>query len=218
VNNVWTTTSGTPWNLTCAWHIVMCSGSATWYTLQACNLWSTTVWTTSTSYGNYFQWGNNYASTSAWPTTSTLADATGYWPWNYYSSTSFILWSDSYRFDWTTVQNDNLWWNTTDTPVARQWPCANGYHVPSQPEWSGIVSAWWWGTNGTNMQTSLKMPFTGRRFRSGGTFLNGDYFGRYWSSSPISAYGYQLYLDSSNINASGDDFRANGFSVRCFKN
>jgi len=112
------------------------------YTISSCNVWATiagTDWTV--SWWLYFQWWNNYGSTSNWPTTSTLADATWYGPWNYYSSTSFINRWAAYRNDWTTIQNDNLWWNTIDTPLwtnisVRQWPCANWYHVPSNAEWS----------------------------------------------------------------------------------
>ena len=42
--------------------------------------------------------------------------------------------------------------------------------------------------------------------------------GNYWSSSPNGTNGYNLNFNSTAINPSNNNNRANGFSVRCFKN
>jgi hypothetical protein len=68
------------------------------------------------------------------------------------------------------------------------------------------------------MQTSLKMPFAGYRSRDNGAFSYGGSYGRYWSSSPNGANGYNLGFYSSYIGPSSNYGRAIGFSVRCFKN
>ena len=86
------------------------------------NLWATTVYNdwdtlTESNMGYMYQWWNNYWFPSIWTisnTSSTQVDASAYWPntdnW-YYSSDTFIIWSN----DWSSVINVDLWWNTTGT-------------------------------------------------------------------------------------------------------
>ena len=64
--------------------------------------------------GNMYQWGNNYWFPSTGTisnTSSTQVDASTYWPWNYYSSSTFIYGS----FNWSSAQNDDLWWDTSNS-------------------------------------------------------------------------------------------------------
>lgn len=89
------------------------------------NLWATTTyeydiygWGTEptrsqANCGNFFQRWNNYKFPYSWTvsTSSTKVDASAYWPWNYYSSSTFITWT----WDWSSVQNDNLRWGVTWT-------------------------------------------------------------------------------------------------------
>lgn len=83
------------------------------------NLWATTVyndWDTLTQANmwNMYQWWNNYWFPSTWTisnTSSTQVDASSYWPTNPYLSDTFITWSN----DWSSVYNDDLWWDTTGT-------------------------------------------------------------------------------------------------------
>ena len=72
------------------------------------NLWATTVynlWDTKAESNcwKYFQRWNNYMFPYAWTnnTSTTLVDATWYWPWNYYSSDTFVCVTD--------VLGDNSW-------------------------------------------------------------------------------------------------------------
>ena len=107
------------------WLISITSNWTTWYTIQDKNLWATTVYNngntlTQANMGNIYQWWNNYWFPSTWSvtTSSTKVNASAYWPWNYYSSSTFIIRSD----DWSSVKNDNLrWWVTwIVTPVELQ--------------------------------------------------------------------------------------------------
>lgn len=95
-----------------------------WLTIADKNLWATTVynnWDT-LSEANcwyYYQWGNNYGFPFTWTVTNspTQVDASAYWPWNYYNSSTFITVND-----WSTVQNDNLrWWVTQWVWVSWDW-------------------------------------------------------------------------------------------------
>ena len=71
----------------------------------------------------YQRW-NNYWFPSTWTisnTSSTQVDASTYWPWNYYSSGTFITWNQ----DWSSVQNDDLrWWTTW---ITKKWNVTDVY-------------------------------------------------------------------------------------------
>ena len=111
----WTLWSaGIFWNQT-AW-LISITDWTTGYTIMDKNLWATSVyndWNTLTQANmwNMYHWWNNYWFPSTWSvsTSSTQVDASNYWPWNYYSSSTFIKWSN----DWSIVHNDNLWWGET---------------------------------------------------------------------------------------------------------
>lgn len=100
------------------WVISLSSDWTTWYTLMDKNLWATTVynyWNTLTdaNCGNLFQRWNNYAfpwgkSSDSITSSSTKVNVTWYWPWNYYSSSTWITknpWQDSAN-NW----NNLRWW------------------------------------------------------------------------------------------------------------
>lgn len=107
------------------WLISSSSDWQTWITIMDKNLWATTVWNnwdtlSETNCGKYFQWWNNYSFPWIWnsetiTTSSTKIDASTYWPWNYYSSSTFITVSSS-PYNWDTTSNWNLrWWETNWT-------------------------------------------------------------------------------------------------------
>lgn len=117
----WTVINGTLWSAwifwdTVNWLISITGDGTTWYTIQDKNLWATTVYNngdtlTQANMWNMYQWWNNYWFPSTWnvATSSTQVNAQNYWPWNYYSSSTFITRST----DWSYVHNDNLrWWVT----------------------------------------------------------------------------------------------------------
>lgn len=126
-NSNWTVITGTLWSAwifrnQVAWLISITSDWSTGYTIMDKNLWATTVynyWDT-LSQANcwyFFQRWNNYWFPRTWPTTtsSTAIDTEWYWPWNYYSSSTFITIS----WDWSNPSNNDLrWWVTGIT----KWP------------------------------------------------------------------------------------------------
>ena len=93
--------------------------SSVWITITDKNLWATTIynsWDTASEANcwKFYQWGNNYWFPFTWSitTSSTRVDASSYWPWNYYSSSTFIT-NSTNPADWSSVQNGNLrWWVT----------------------------------------------------------------------------------------------------------
>lgn len=118
----WTIITWTLWSAWIFWNqskwLISITNWTTWYTIQDKNLWATTVYNdgdtlTQANMWNMYQWWNNYwfpSTDTISNTSSTKVDASTYWPWNYYSSSTFIKTWDA---DWSSVQNDNLrWWVT----------------------------------------------------------------------------------------------------------
>ncbi len=194
--------------------IIVCSGVWTWYTLSACNIWTTTAWTSATSYWQYFQWWNNFWSLIWWTTSTSQVNASTYWPWNYYSSSpNFIMWFS----DWTNPQNNNLWWDTLDNTTTRQWPCATWYHIPNQSEWAWVVSAGWWGTSWLNMSNALKLPKAWLRNRSWAWAFEVGISWHYWSTTPYLTNANRLNFTDTTLLVNNFG-RWHGFPIRCFKN
>ena len=101
------------------WLISVSWDGTTWYTIMDKNLWATTVynsWDTlsESNCGWHFQRWNNYMFPFTWSVTTSwdMVDASTYWPWNYYSSSTFITRSGS-PYRWDSTDNWNLrWWVT----------------------------------------------------------------------------------------------------------
>lgn len=112
--------------------------SSDWYariTMSDKNLWATEVWNswdelTAANCGNYYQWWNNYGFPFTWPTTisTTQVDASGYWPGNYYSSSTYIGIDSSGSGNWDSSRNTNLWW--WDNPTWTQCSLTISAQVP----------------------------------------------------------------------------------------
>ena len=123
VLKAWTWNAGIFWSST-LWLISISSNGTTWITLADKNLWATTVyndWDTQTeaNCGKYYQWGNNYGFPFTWSvtTSSTKVNAGSYWPWNYYSSSTFITVNTWAPNSWDSSNNNNLrWWVDWNIP------------------------------------------------------------------------------------------------------
>ncbi len=175
------------------------------------NLGATQVATSSTdtaSYGSYYQWGRgvdgHQVPTSA--TTATLSSTDS--PGNGY----FIL-APNTPNDWRSPQNENLWQGVSGVNN----PCPVGFRLPTQVEWSALVSLASITNSVTAYNSSLKLPLAG--YRSGGSAALGSQgsYGFYWSSSPNGTDSYYLGFTASGVGPAGDVNRAFGFSVRCVK-
>lgn len=209
------------------WLISLSSDWTNWITIADKNLWATQVynnWDTlsEANCGKYYQWWNNYWFPFTWAvtTSSTQVNAQNYWPWNYYSSSTFIIW---WWNDWSSVQNDNLWWWVTWTNDAMQWPCDEWYHIPSNTELQTLVNTWivlgawssrWW----KNFRIKMKIPFAGCRYYNSSNTINQGSYGFYWSTNAInSANIYTLNFSNGTLNYQDAYSRTYGCSIRPFK-
>lgn len=161
------------------------------------NIWATTVYNSwdTVSQSNcwyYYQWGNNYWFPVSWPvnTSSSQVNAQNYWPWNYYSSSTYITWQSSNW--WDSSNNANLWWWTTDTYEARRWPCSSWYHIPSYTERGNLstllFTSLWLTKNWLTLATYLKLP-------------PNWYISSEWWTTPNWMWIYRHYWSSNNVNA-----------------
>ena len=109
------------------------------FTISDRNLWASTYYDMYSSppmyayQWNVYEWWNNYpfnAQPEMLITSSTPVNTTWYWPWNYYYDNVYTIWNSDAR--WDIPNNDNLWWDTTDTELARRWPCQEWWHIPSR--------------------------------------------------------------------------------------
>lgn len=210
---------------TTAWLISISSDWQNRITIQDKNLWASTVyndWDTLSEANcwKYFQWWNNYGFAWTWSvtTSSTKVDASNYWPWNYYSSSTFITTNIT---DWSSVQNDNLWW-WQYTPIKRVTIRPNGQEKQIRPVWrlpaeyqevEYIQSSWTqyfnvWTTFNTNYKvvadlqmlnsTSDQVPFGVKQ-------ASGWYTYKYWINVDnnlfyISAWSADWKTFSANTN------------------
>ena len=191
------------------------------------NLWASTVyneWDTLSEANcwKYYQWWNNYGFPYTWAvtTSSTQVDASTYWPWNYYSSSTFITASSS-PYERSSVQNDNLWGAVTWTNEAMQWPCPNGFHVPQTAETQalidimtaiGIINTQW-----NSYSEYLKIPFSGYRHRNS-TIYEVDNFALFWTSSPKDDYASYFEIGPDAVITNKRNGRSYALSIRPFKN
>ena len=206
------------------WEITMVNWQWS-FTIMDKNLWATIVysdWDTlsEANCGKYYQRWNNYWFPRTWnvTTSSTQVDTTWYWPWNYYSSSTFIQW-----YGWINPTNDNLRWDSTDTEAARQWPCPNWYHIPSETEWKNFIKMFKIirpnAHSNTDFKNTFAIPQAGNRnpLRSV-TQYQGSY-ATYWSSSPSSEWWVTIMrFDNHSSQRVADDYSSYGYSIRPFKN
>ena len=124
-DSTWTAIQWTVWGNGIFWNqtdwLISIIYSTNKITISDKNCWATTVynsWNTlsEANCGKYYQWGNNYWFPYSWSvtTSSTRVNASTYWPWNYYESSTFITWTSG----WDSSANQNLWWYVTwNVPV-----------------------------------------------------------------------------------------------------
>jgi hypothetical protein len=177
------------------------------YAVKACNVWAEYAW----DYGSFFQWGENIA----WDASTGVTGSNNCtWNRDTQSCTTPSLLSWSSTVSDTTSGGIDRWFDYGDT----RWPCAPGYRVPTQTDWSAIVSAGWWGTNGSVILSALQLPLAWLRNSSGGGRLNVGSYAYLWSSSPYSPNAYVASISSSSFTSSASNNRVGWFPVRCIKN
>ena len=228
------------------WLISISSDWNTRITIADKNVWATTVynnWDTlsQSNCWNYYQRWNNYWFPRTWAITisSTKADATNYWPWNYYSSSTFITASSS-PYNWDSSNNKDLrWWVTGVIKIwnvkeiyvwewiksyeAMRWPCPEGFHIPTYTERQTIKTAMgtWWEWNGAGqvmaLVTYLKMPLAWYRKYSSSNIFSQSSEWRYWACTSYNdSNGRVIRIQSSSISVSYYN-KPNWYSIRPFK-
>jgi len=221
--------------LTCDDDIIICRWTIwLWYIIKACNEWATTVFTNQTFPDNdiswdaltdartlavnewawwLYQWWNNAELSMAaidwnqiWATTDDSS----------YNNPAFFINGNA---DWASPANDNLWWDITNTSIARRWPCDEWYHVPSQEEWYYIIDQKWRSWNlWTLMMSDLKMPMAGGRdYNTADMWFQGTR-AWYWTSRRNWTTAYYIRIEPSVIFTAIGDQRPAWYSVRCMKN
>ena len=91
-------------------------------------------------YWYYYQWWNNYVFIWIESSSSERVNTTTYSRNNPFKKNIFV--NNSSYSDWSLERNDDLWWDTTDTYIARQGPCLEGWHVPTKEEWEWFINYW----------------------------------------------------------------------------
>lgn len=230
------------WDLKiCGTEYVSNTNGAEWcIIIQWKNVWATTTWAWSsaltTSYGNIYQWWNNYwflAGLSEWalPRDYHQIDCNSFGPSNPFSSGTFIERSSS-PYDYCLSGNDNMWWWWSDInglvyPVEnaseRRWPCEEWYHVPSAWEWYALL----------DMRAGQKTNWFFMIY-DWGTFLEDFQIPRVWGYNQGGAPDrFWLWSSSPGTSPIGDEarfmsieiewiviesyYRAIALPVRCFK-
>lgn len=207
----------------------MSSDWSTRYTIADKNLWATKVYNdgdtlSEANAGKYYQWGNNYGFPRTWSvtTSSTKVDASNYWPWNYYNSSTFITWKAN--SGWDSSNNANLRWWTTWTVEATQWPCANWFHIPLYTEFSSLstllFTTLWLSKNWWTLNTYLKLPANWYIWEDGNIAAATQWSSwRYFSSSNVNARNaFWVYATDSTANLVTWSAKALGMWIRPFAN
>ena len=196
-----------------------------WITIMDKNLWATSNdISSSNSYWYYYQWWNNYGfnrknkiSTSSDKATRNSKYDNHWFYDNFFRITSRDYWTDwshNWLRWWEYDSYDNDWWANEKNPHNRQWPCPDGYHVPSAWEWWLLIKyrkntydknvEIKWGqwqfsfadkTATENFSKFFKLPLAGNlNSYDGSTERQGENW-VYWSSSTnIENEGYAEHL------------------------
>ena len=175
-----------------------------------------------TAYGSLFQWcraadghelmtwTSSSAGTPVNGTTSTLSSSAT-------PGHSLFIIPPSGSYDWlSSSQGDgSLWWNSNDSTVGTNSPCPDGYHVPSQTEWSTEDDA---GISSQQIAyQQLKFPATGSRSYSTGDIAYSALNSFYWTStmsSTTKAYNATLAFEAVWLQGA---YKTYGYSIRCIQ-
>ena len=128
----------------------------------------------------------------------------------------------------STYPNSNDWKVDSEIVSSRQWPCPDGFHVPSAWEWIKVLSMLDYAYDSGQgwvidiINNNLLIPFAGYRDWKDGAFSfdNNTYLwlsSPYWISSSASQFIALLPLFGV-IFVNGGYARSNAESLRCFYN
>ena len=205
-----------------------------WTTISDKNEWASIdygSWATMSELncGCFYQWWNNYwfAYDGWFQTYNSQVDTTWYDWQNPYSDSDFHFGSFS---DWANPHNPELWGDTTDTDIARQWPCANGFHIPYINEFHNLIAdmTYIWDierqwTFEQFFMEKLMIPLAWVRFDWNSQTPTYQWSrATFWTSSTEAispdTWGCYVQVESSWITEWYYWWQATGHSLRAFKN
>ena len=154
-------------------------------------------------YRNWFTWDNEYNNKWYYESTFYKVNSSPRYhrgEWNYHD---WLWW-------WLNDNPDNNWWDKQNNSKDRQWPCPDGYHIPSDGEWWLLVKYWkntYWtditnyGDNyfyddSANFREYFKLPYAGYRGYGDAILYQQWTRGKYRSSSPYATPEEYEYWDS----------------------
>ena len=213
-------------------------------TIMDRNMWAKEAYTwvdNVDTYWYYYQWWNNYWFTyhelKSWlvPVINTQIPYSIWWEYlpSTYATWVFVTHSSNWQA-WMENQkrNSNLWWWADDTTVSnwwwtkvdRQWPCPDGYYVPSAYDFVSMINIWNASTNimdHDKFALDLLLPMAWHVKKEDWTLLwqNGSWF--LWSSSQSPAgtnLSYRMAYHGDQFNIWNGMNRSSANPVRCFKN
>lgn len=218
------------------WLLSISSDGTNWITITDKNLWATqvyNVWDTlsDANCGYMYQRWNNYwfSSIGTISTNTNTAVNTSSYSWqNPYSWSPFIVWTSGSPNDWSSNDNPDLWWDTTNTKIARKWPCPEWFHVATQSEWQALVTT----MTGLGITTSqwnkyqqyLKIPFSWyRKYNAWWSVTNQWTWACLWSTTTLinesnTRQAWDLWITSSVADYTDYSARAWWLSIRPMKN
>ena len=159
------------------------------------------------SYGDLYQWGrgaDGHQCRNSTQTTTLIST-------NDPGHGDFVVSNTSPR-DWRISQNHNLWQDVNGINN----PCPSGYRLPTESEWEAERLSWSSNDAAGAFASPLKLPVAGYISGNNGSLYWVGSMGHYWSSTVDARYSYVLFFRNNNA-VTYDQYRANGFSVRCIK-
>ena len=199
------------------------------------------------SFWYYYQWWNNY-----WFESCYLSGCSSFPWWEGVSTTQvervvWDIWPSKFARnvfyeracenceDWKSRMNgastgDNIWWwewDTTQqnwawTKLDRQWPCPNGYHIPSVKDLYSIKDSYWyasrWNDDKVKISSSLLFPPASARTMHGKVWSSTWGWWRSSSSSNDDNYNAYYFWNTVWLRYGIRTNRGLSISVRCLKN
>ena len=211
------------------------------------NKWETTDAVNLESMWYYYQWWNNYGfdsylenSGGIAQTTNVRVDVDNYsWQSPYYGFKFYTNWNASANWMNNINAKKNLWWDTTNSLEARQWPCPQWYHVPTKNDWKWVLDTWWIvesrGSKYFYFDFLIPPAWIRDRWYKAGlaSYVVDEERYRYASSSwnwnefnakavivftQVSIDKLPIVSEKASWGDTTHERSANGLSVRCFKN